>query len=282
MEITFWGTRGSIATAGAAFATYGGNTTCVEVAHARGRAILDAGTGLRALGDKLVAEARALGRPTRASLLFTHFHWDHIQGFPFFSPAFDPRTRLELFGPEDLDGDGGLLDALERQMSAPTFPVPLSLMGAERVVHTLRDGQAFETAGFQVTTQLLDHPQGVHGYRFEAAGRSFVFATDVEQAEGEPDVRLVELARGADLLVLDAQYTDEEYAGRVGPPRKGWGHSTYRAACAVARAAGVKRLGLFHHDPTHDDELLRAIERDAKGLFDGAFACREGTTIALV
>lgn len=280
MDITFWGIRGSIAVSGPDFARFGGNTTCIEVAHDGERLILDAGTGLRALGEKLLAEARVLGRRIATTFLFSHLHWDHIQGFPFFGPAFRPDVELELFGPCDDDGVG-LREALARQMQPPSFPVPLSAMASHKTFHTLTSGDVLARRGFEVKTRALVHPQGSLGYRIEAGGKSFCFATDVEHRADGIDDAILELARDVDLLVYDAQYTVPEYEGVGGPSRKGWGHSTYVAATEIARASGAKALGLIHHDPTHGDAVVEAIEHEARALFPATFAAREGTTIRL-
>lgn len=276
MEITFHGVRGSIATSGVEFARFGGNTTCVEINFAGERLILDAGTGLRALGQKMIAEARVLGKPIRASFFFSHLHWDHIQGFPFFTPAFMPDTHLSLFGPKDEDGTT-LEAVLKKQMQPPTFPVPLSAMASKKEFHTIGDGAGQEIGPFLVTTRALCHPQGSLGYRIEAGGRVFCFATDTEHPnDGSVDEALLSLARGADLFAYDAQYTDEEYK-----TKKGWGHSTYTAAAHAARAAGVKRLLLTHHDPTHGDDVVETIEREARALFPAAACAREGMKVTL-
>ena len=273
MKLTFWGVRGSIATSGPEFARIGGNTTCLEVAHDRSRLILDAGTGLRALGAKLMAEAREKGRGVEASFLFTHLHWDHIQGFPFFAPAFVPSTKLSLFGPVDEKGVG-LEEVLSRQMQPPSFPVPLSAMASEKTFATIGTGRELSIGPFDVRMRALCHPQGSLGFRIEAGGRSLCFATDTECDQKEIDPSILDLARGVDLLVYDAQYTEAEYASR-----KGWGHSTYVTAALIACAAGAKRLALFHHDPSHDDDAVEAIERDARSIFVHAFAAREGLTV---
>lgn len=279
MQVHFWGVRGSIATSGPRFSDVGGNTTCIEVRHGDHRLVLDAGTGVKGLGDQLLAEAGASGRPVQATLLFTHLHWDHIQGFPFFAPGFVPGTSLELLGPIEESG-ATLEDALRGQMTAPCFPVPLEAMAADKTFGPIGDGARVDIGPFTVTARRLDHPQGVLGFRIEAEGRAVVFATDTEQALDQPiDPALLALAEGADLLIHDAQYTEAQYAGEDGPCRKGWGHSTYRAACRVAEAAGAGRLALFHHDPGHDDEAVAAIEADAQRYFAPTFAAREGRTV---
>lgn len=275
MKLTFWGVRGSIATSGPEFARIGGNTTCLEISEGDARLILDAGTGLRALGQKLLAEAREKEAPIEAAFLFSHLHWDHIQGFPFFAPAFLPTTQLALFGPTDEGGESTLEQVLSDQMKPPSFPVPLSAMPSRRSFATVRSGDELEIGPFAVKMRALCHPQGSLGFRIECRGRSLCFATDTEHpAAGEVDEGVLALARDVDLLVFDAQYTQAEYE-----TRRGWGHSTYVAAARIAKAAGARRLALFHHDPSHDDDAVEAIERDARTMFPGAFAAREGLTV---
>ncbi len=284
MRVTVWGVRGSIATSGPQFAATGGNTTCLEVESDGRRLIVDAGTGARALGNKLLAEARREGGTPDAAFLFTHLHWDHIQGFPFFAPAFVVGARMQLHGPGDLDGGVTLEAALARQMSPPTFPVALSDMPACKSFHTLADGDAFELEGFVVHVRALCHPQGSLGFRIERNGQAICFATDTEHPDdGSVDEALLELARGVDLLICDAQYTDAQYEGRRGhgPSRRGWGHSTYGAATRAAGAACAERLLLTHHDPSHDDHRIAAIERDAQRLFTPCQAAREQQPLQL-
>jgi phosphoribosyl 1,2-cyclic phosphodiesterase len=279
MQVTFHGVRGSIATSGPRFAGVGGNTTCIEVRHGGERLILDGGTGLRGLGDQLLGEARAAGGRVKATLLFTHLHWDHIQGFPFFAPAFVPGTELTLLGPVEEGGAATLEDALAKQMTPPCFPVPLAAMAAEKRFGVVAPGEVLALGPFTVHVRRLHHPQGVLGYRIEAGGKAVCFATDTEVTPDQIDLELLELARGADLLIHDAQYTEAQYAGQDGPCRRGWGHSTYVTACRVAEVAGARRLALFHHDPGHDDARVAAIEADARTRFEAAFAAKEGLTI---
>lgn len=272
MKVTFWGVRGSIAVSGERFARTGGNTTCVEVEHEGHRLLLDGGTGLRAMG------AQWGWRPMKASLLFTHLHWDHIQGVPFFTPAFHPDSDLTFIG-ADRDS-GGIRSALGLQMQPPQFPIGLdALVGARRFIDQ-RPDRPFDVGPFKVTPCEQDHPDGVVVYRIEAGGRVVVFATDIEHG-GTIDAQLVEQSRGADLLIHDAQYTAPEYQGVGGPPRRGWGHSTWNEACEVARRAEVGRLALFHHDPMRGDDAVDGIEARARCLFPSTLAAREGLEVAL-
>jgi len=276
MDVRFWGVRGSVAVGGSAFARIGGNTSCVEV-HSQGdRLILDAGTGLRALGEELVRS----GAPIRATLLWSHLHWDHVQGFPFFTPAWLSTSRLALYGPGP-DGDLALRRTLAQQMTPPTFPVPLPAMGAAMAFHAARHAEPFEVGPFRVTPFELPHPQGCLGYRVEADGQCFVYATDVELAGDRLSVRAAPYLEGADALCLDAQYTQAEYEGRSGPSRRGWGHSTVVEAAKLAARAGARRLMLFHHDPSRTDEQVENLAEEARAWFKATEPAREGKRILL-
>lgn len=274
MEVTFWGTRGSIATSGAAFARFGGNTTCLEITHEKERIVFDAGTGLRALGQRIMKEATF-----DTTFFFTHLHWDHIQGFPFFAPAFVPGAKITLHGPIDEDGTTTLKGALDEQMRPPCFPVTLDAMASEKRFRTIASGDTVSTGPFDVRARALRHPQGSLGYRIEVGGRSVCFATDTEHREDGIDDAILDLAQDVDLLIYDAQYTEAEYEGRAGPARRGWGHSTYVAATEIAKAAGAKRLALFHHDPSHDDTMVARMADDARARFPSCFAAEEGSTV---
>ncbi len=268
MEIRFWGVRGSIASPGPETASVGGNTSCVEVRCGAQRIVLDAGTGLRNLGNALVRT----GEPQSLALLLSHFHWDHIQGLPFFVPAYMPQTKLTIIGSSD--GRHSLRDKLSRQMTEPHFPVQLDDLSAQLTYREARPAQGFELGDVRVKVARLNHPGGVFAYRLEHEGSSLVYATDTEHyACVDPALRA--LAEGADLLIYDAQYTPEEYQGKVG-----WGHSTYVAGADVAKSAGVKQLVLFHHDPQRTDEGVVAIEQAACALFSNSIAAREGLVIS--
>jgi phosphoribosyl 1,2-cyclic phosphodiesterase len=253
----------------------GGNTSCVEVRCKQTLLVLDAGTGLRRLGDWLTTR----GDTVRAHLLFSHVHWDHIQGLPFFGPIYRPETQLTLYGAPE---GGSLREILESQMQSPTFPVSLAQAPAAIAYHTIEPRGPLAIGSLQVTAAPLRHPNGVLAFRVECEGRSVVYATDTEHdPNGAIDDTLVELARRADLLIYDAQYTPEEYDGTVGFPRRGWGHSTWAEGVRVARAADVGRLILFHHEPSHDDAQVAAIEQAAARELPGTVAAREGMSIAL-
>jgi len=269
LSIRFWGVRGSLATGGWNCARIGGNTSCVEVRAGDELIILDAGTGLAPLGHQLGANARA-------TFFLSHFHWDHIQGFPFFRPAYVPGNAFTLYGPEGIEA------TLRQQMQPPNFPVTLDAMRAELEFRSMRAGETVRVGGADVRAAALNHPQGCFGYRINYAGMSLAYATDTEHvAPGTGDPGTLNLARGADVLIYDAQYTDDEYYGRCGPSRKGWGHSTVTEACSLARAAGVRQLVLFHHDPMHDDDCIARLVQEARAMFPNVIAAREGLVLNL-
>ena len=256
IQARFWGVRGSIATPGPTTVRYGGNTPCLEVRAGGKLIILDCGTGLRGLGNALMAQKK----PVEADIFFSHMHWDHIQGFPFFTPAFIPGNTFRVYGQNK--NDQTVKSVLEGQMTDPNFPVPLSIMGSALSFHEIQAGASVQIGPVKVRTTALNHPGGCLGIRVEHAGGSFVYATDTEHdaLNGEIDANLVDLAQGADALVYDAMYTDAEYRGG----KIGWGHSTYAEALRIGKAADVKRLYLFHHDPAHDDDFLDARLAEAR------------------
>lgn len=275
MQVRFWGVRGSVASSGPEVARVGGNTSCVEVVSGGHRLILDAGTGVRGLGDELLR-----GPPVDVTFLFSHLHWDHVQGFPFFAPAWSPTSHLELFGPGS-EGDRALESALARQMEPPTFPVPLSAMRARLEFRAALAGQRIERGPFLITPVALPHPQGCLGYVIEADGARFAYCTDVELTRATLPSQVATQLEGVDALVLDAQYTREEYEGRRGPPRKGWGHSTHLDAADIAAQLAVGSLLLFHHDPAHADTAVEAMADEARQVFRRSAPAREGTTLSL-
>ncbi len=266
LSIHFHGVRGSIAAPGVTTARVGGNTSCVEVLAGDNRIVFDAGTGLRGLGDRLIASG-----PSATTLLLSHLHWDHIQGLPFFTPIYVPGNWIEVVsGP---NGAMPLGEALRRQMSAPFFPVEFDDVSRQVRAREARVGEPFAIGDVRVTMARLNHPDPVYGYRLEHKGASIVYATDTEHFACV-DPALARLATDADVLIYDAQYTPEEYPGKVG-----WGHSTWEAAVALARSAGVRQLVLYHHDPRRTDDGVAAIEARTQAVFAGARAAREGDVL---
>jgi phosphoribosyl 1,2-cyclic phosphodiesterase len=277
MRVSFYGVRGSIATAGEPTRRYGGNTSCVAVEVAGQHLIFDAGTGIRTLGLDL---ARASGRArVHANLFFSHLHWDHIQGFPFFGPAYVPGNRVDVWHVRGSEGEPTAHAVLSEQMQPPTFPVGLEMMRAELCFHELRPDEIVRIGEAKLRSASVDHPNGCVAWRVEHDGAAIVYATDLEHEADSLPAELVELARGADLLIYDAMYTPEEYAGLAGPSRRGWGHSTFEAGAAVAEAAGVRHLCLFHHDPAHDDGFMDALGARARRRFRATSVAAEGTVL---
>jgi len=261
--------------------------------------ILDAGTGIIGLGRDLARQYAIDQKPVVATILFTHTHHDHTQGFPFFEPAYFGTSTLYMFGPKNFYED--VEEALTRAMLAPTFPIALDELKSLRIISNIdetgvivldqgKEPQIVNIYREKITAspqavrissmRSFYHPKGgVTLYRIEWAGKKMVYASDTEGYVGG-DTRLIRFSEEADLLIHDAQYTTEEYlTGDV--PKQGWGHSTPEMATAVAKAARVKRLALFHHDPLHDDEMLSAIEREARLAFPNTVLAYEGLTIEL-
>jgi phosphoribosyl 1,2-cyclic phosphodiesterase len=277
VKLRFWGTRGSVPTPGARTARYGGNTSCVEVSTGRAghRIVLDAGTGIRALGDALPQDIE------RLDVLLTHTHMDHIIGLGFFAPLFNPSVEVHLWGPRSTTLD--LRERLARYLSPPLFPVRLRDLPSRPVLHDVPLGP-FELPGVQVTAELVCHPGPTLGYRIEDGAGSFAYIPDHEPALGVRDFPDVPrwtsghaLARGVDVLVHDAQFDDDEYAAH-----RGWGHSALSHTIAFATAAGVGHLVPFHHDPDHDDDHLDARYRSAAvtSLPFPVTPAREGETVS--
>ncbi len=274
-EVRFWGVRGSIPTPGPQTKRYGGNTPCVEVRCGDELLIFDLGTGARALGDALLAATK----PVRGSIFISHYHYDHLQGLPFFGPIFVPSNVFTLYG-SPRNGQS-VKQILGGQMVQPYFPVTAE--GVFRAQLTYRDlaaSDTLEVGPARVSMLELNHPGGNLGYRVDCEGRSVVYATDVEHGS-ELDPGFFEFVRGADLLIYDAMYTEDEYVGRSGPARTGWGHSTWQAAVHAADASGVKTLVLFHHDPGRDDADMDKLLRQVRKQRPEAIAAKELMVITL-
>lgn len=249
---------------------YGGNTTCIEVRVGGELIIIDCGTGMRPLGRAL----SAAGQPVVATVLVSHMHLDHLVGFPFFSPAFDKNNRLAFYSEPRVFK--GLRAVLTDQMAGPTFPIGLDAMGAQLRFHELEPGDSVRLGEVHVRTAPLDHPGGATAFRIEFQGHSFVHASDHEH-KGALHPPLLELARGADVLSIDSTYTEAEY-----PDYVGWGHSTWEHACWLGEEAGVGRVVLTHHDPSHTDEILDRIAQEAAARRAGTRVAHEGMIIDLM
>ena len=294
MRVKFYGTRGSIATPGPATTIYGGNTSCVEVRCGEHVLIFDAGTGIRQLGLDLMSEFS--GQPITAHIFISHTHWDHIQGFPFFMPAYAANATIHLYGSP---GQGLPLEKVLRgQMDSDYFPVALGDLNATLHVHEFK-GKPFEIGDVRVAAMYMNHPGMTLGYRIEYGGKTVVYATDNEpyretlqhlgqRAEngrefgGKLDREFVDFIRGADLYIGEAQYTDAEY-----PQRIGWGHSSISATVDAALQAEVRALAFFHHDPLHDDKAVEAMGDTGRQIIESrgakleCFPAREGAALEI-
>ena len=273
--VHFWGVRGSIPCPGPNTVKYGGNTPCVEMRVGGHRLIFDGGTGLRGLGQFLLSQM-----PIKAYMFFTHSHWDHIQGFPFFTPAFIKGNRFDIFGAVAPNGST-IEQRLNDQMLHPNFPVPLQIMGADLTFCDIEVGQSIPIDDIVIETTQLNHPGEAVGYRVSWSDRAVVYATDTEHFPDRLDENVIQLAKDADVLIYDATYTDQEYNSEK-TPKVGWGHSTWQEAVKVAKAANVKQLVIFHHDPLHNDEFLDGVGEQVAQAFPNAIMSREGLAIELI
>jgi len=263
VKVTFWGVRGSIPTPQRENLGFGGETACVTIEAEGARIVLDAGSGVRLLGDRITAQEPV-------EILLSHFHWDHVQGLPYFAPLYKPGTiRFHAqVAAEQLHAN------LAKQMATPFFPLEFDAASAGKEFSQFAWYVPFTIGPFRITPFPLHHPQDCTGFRVECGGRVIVYATDHEHGDAEKDAVLLRYAKGADILIADAQYTPVEYA-----QRKGFGHSTWLDAAQLAEAAQVGRLVLFHHDPRHSDEMLRQIVTEARTVFTRTEAARERTTL---
>jgi phosphoribosyl 1,2-cyclic phosphodiesterase len=295
VRIKFWGVRGSIPVPGKETVEFGGNTTCIQITTSDDNLIIfDAGTGIRVLGLDLVKGPFGKGHGA-GHIFFTHSHWDHIQGFPFFAPAYIGKkdkkgnrvssecNEFILYGAADV---GNRLEAtLRGQMDNYYFPVDLNYLSSKISFKSLVDNK-IEIGSAKIQARQLVHPNGVLGYRIEENGKSIAIATDCEHpSDGSIDQNLLELACNVDVLVYDGQYTPQEYSPHKfdleGPGKQGFGHSTPYEGVRAAKAAGAKRLVITHHDPLHNDQFLRDLEADVRKLFSATDFAREGMTIEL-
>ncbi|MES2392218.1 MAG: MBL fold metallo-hydrolase [Acidobacteriota bacterium] len=265
-HVRFWGVRGSVPTPDAHNLAFGGNTPCVEVLGPADEVIiLDAGSGIRALGESLLARPDP---PTVVHIFLTHFHWDHVQGLPFFAPIYDPRFHIHF---HSMRTPSELQAILSAQMRAPFFPVTFADLSATVEFHAL---DPFQSGDLTLTSFPLHHPQGAVGFHIASATKSVVYATDHEHGDAAIDANLVEVSRNANALIYDSQYTPTEYA-----TRHNWGHSTWLEATHVARRANVQQLVLFHHAPDRHDDAIRAIVAEAQAEFPATIAAQESLTL---
>jgi len=304
MKVEFWGARGSIPSSYTGTTKYGGNTACVEIrTRSNDLIILDSGSGIRRLGARIVKggaldlleesvefivegvmkeldlvksdglQALEGTKPYKQEihLFLSHNHWDHIQGFPFFIPAYIPGYKIHIYSL--LKADHRLFDIFDGQMGLTYFPVSLKDMKSEIIFHEITE-ETIRINDTLVTSRYLHHPQGCLGYRVTCGEMSVVYATDNEHPENGMNERLLELAENSDVLIYDSQYTPDEY-----PMKKYWGHSTYEEGIKIVNECGTKWFVMFHHDPEHDDVFVDRMVEDAKKLFPNTMAAYEGMTI---
>ncbi len=281
MRIRFWGVHGSLPRPGHKTLKYGGNTACVEVEGEDGTLLIfDAGTGIRELGDDLLRRsAHPSGKPPmiEAHIFISHFHWDHVQGFSFFAPAFIKGNKVHLYGAHHLDST--IRTTLKNQLAEPNWPIGLDDMDAQLHFHDVNPGDEFSIKDVAVKVGKLNHPGGGLGYRVENQGKTIVYASDTEHLPGL-DPLVLDLSRDCDVLIYDSMYIPEQYQGLWdGIPRESWGHSTWEAAVDLARAANVKHLVLFHHG--NEDSVVEENETKARERFPHTTAAYEGLEIKL-
>jgi len=245
---------------------YGGNTSCLSVNTDNRRIIVDAGTGLAGLGA-------TISEPDELTLMLTHLHWDHIQGFPFFGPNYRKDFSIQVYSGHK--ADVSLESVLKGQMQEPNFPVSLSGLPARLSFHEVHADAETDLDGTIVTTVPLHHPNGATGLKFEREGKSFVHLSDHEHT-GEYDESVTAFCEGADILSMDTMYTPDEYGNHIG-----WGHSSWLHACRIARKAGVKKLILFHHDPSHNDDMMDEVGKSARKEFPDTIVAYEGLELEL-
>jgi phosphoribosyl 1,2-cyclic phosphodiesterase len=271
-KLKFWGVRGSIACPSAKYVAYGGNTSCLEVSVGGQRIIFDCGTGLRNLGHYFLRK-----NAKRAYILLSHTHWDHINGFPFFTPAFRPDCQFTVMAGHLYERNLSVRDVMAGQMTQPMFPVPIEVMQSKLDFEDFTAGDSFSLGrSVMVRTTKLNHPDNATGYRLDYQGRSLCYITDTEHLVGKPDEKILALIEGADLVVYDSTYTDKEF-----PHKIGWGHSTWQEGVRLCQAANVKRLAIFHHDPDHEDGFMEQLDAEAQYNWSDAFVARENMRIYL-
>lgn len=272
VTVTFWGVRGSIPCCSAEHTEYGGNTSCVQIDLDGRTVIIDAGSGLRELGDRLTQQ-----NITDITFLISHTHWDHVCGFPFFLPIFNKISNIDLHVPQQPDGQQAE-EKFASLMSAPFFPLPLHAVPSVLHFYDFQPGSSFSLFNeqLQIQTIPLTHPNSAAGYRLNYQGKSVSYISDYEHPRTDSAEELVDFVKDSDLMIYDAMYTPEEY-----PNFTGWGHSTWEQAALLTQKANIRRTALFHHAPTHTDSIMRQIEKQAQKTEPRLFAAKESVSITL-
>lgn len=268
--VRFWGVRGSLSVSGPDTIRYGGNTSCLEIRCGDRLLMFDAGSGLRYLGNELVAA----GKPLDADLFLTHVHYDHVCGIPFFTPFYMPGHKFRIWS-GDLEPYLETKEVFQALMSPPLFPVPPAVFQAELDYRPFKTGDVLSPcADIQVRTANLNHPNAATGYRVDYRGKSICYLTDTEHPAEGVDETIVDLIRGADIAIYDSMYSDEEYSGCAG-----YGHSTWNAGLALAEAAGVKTFIAFHHEPGHADDFMDDVQVHLEQVRPGSLVAMEGMVV---
>ena len=268
-SVKFWGVRGSIACSGPKTVRYGGNTSCLEVRCGDRIIILDAGSGIRYLGNELITKG-----PLDVDIFLTHTHFDHICGMPFFTPFFVPQSKFRISAGHLLP-EHNVEFVLSEMMMAPLFPVPMAIFNADIAFQDFISGDTLDLGdGITLRTAPLNHPNRATGYRVEYQGRSICYITDTEHTPGAPDENVAGLIHGADIVIYDGTYTDDEFPNHIT-----WGHSTWQEGLRMCEANDVKKYVLFHHDPERDDDQLDEIGRQLEELRPGTVVAREGMVL---
>ncbi len=271
-SVKFWGVRGSVACPGESTMRYGGNTSCLEVHCGDYNFIFDAGTGLKELGESLPP-----GEQLNYDVFFSHTHMDHVNGFPFFKPAYSPATRLKLWAGHLKDQGKSIEQIMRNLMDQPFFPITVDLLSATLIFNDFSAGDSFDISEkVRIDTTALNHPRGATGYRVNYEGRSLCYVTDTEHVPGQPDKNILKLIEGADIFIYDATFTKAEFEKHVG-----WGHSTWEEGAKLAQMAGVKTFVATHHEPSHDDAFMDQVEKDLHATQPGSVVAREGMTLYL-
>ncbi|HRU39725.1 MAG TPA: MBL fold metallo-hydrolase [Candidatus Goldiibacteriota bacterium] len=270
MKIKYYGVRGSIPVSGKEYNKYGGNTTCVVLEEANTTLILDCGTGLRNFGKDLMKKGPS---GHKLNIFISHYHWDHLMGFPFFPHAYIKGNELNIYG--ETKYNKTVMDVLKNQTQFINHPVELSGFGAKLNFNEIGESSELNIGPFKMTFAKINHPAGMLVPRIETKSGTFVFATDIEHY-AVPDNKLINLAKDANILFYDAHFTPEEY-----PKYVGWGHSTYDEGIKVAQLAGVKELHLCHHAPEHNDDFIDDLQLKAQARYAAAYAVQEGWEVTI-
>ena len=270
MQIVFWGVRGSIPTPGLEFSKYGGNTSCVELIVNNKVIIFDMGSGIKKLGDSLIER-----NIKEFNILVSHFHFDHTCGLPFFKPAYDPNFSFSIMSGNIITRKD-VFNVLDSQITSPSFPITIKDFKANIKYKNFEIGKNFflEDDNIKIHSIELNHPDGAIGYRVQAEGKSVCYITDHEHVPGNKNEKLIAFLKGADILIYDSTYRDEDFSKYIG-----WGHSTWQEGSRLAEAANIKKYFVFHHDPENKDKDMERIENESKRMSDKLFVAKEGMCV---